>query len=164
MQEECQDCDFWERMKKSKLQLIFVILWYLLNFGLLIHGNTIPELFNFPTFLLNIFIGNYGLYFTYYGIMKMIKGEHFNWIVLVLITLVFAFNIPAMMYFSDKAKMPDYSPALSRNYNMPCEFSIFDKHDLWHFLSAAGLFSNFLLLLVIDDGIYDHPQKEIPIF
>ena len=41
---------------------------------------------------------------------------------------------------------------------------MFDKHDIWHFLSGAGLLTVFLILLVIDDGIAEVPYDKIPTF
>ena len=62
------------------------------------------------------------------------------------------------------AKSTNLSPAFSRDLNMPCEISIFDTHDLWHFLSAGFLFFSFLLLLVLDDGIVEQKRTQIRIF
>ena len=68
------------------------------------------------------------------------------------------------MYFNNPVKSTNESPAFSRNLNKSCVVSVFDTHDLWHFLSAGGLLLNFILLLVIDDGILNKPRDEIHIF
>ena len=82
----------------------------------------------------------------------------------VAVGFFFIFEIPGGLLFISKEKTTVVSPALSRNMNQTCVLGIFDKHDLWHFLSAAALFFYFLLLLVIDDGIFDKPRNEIYIF
>ena len=41
---------------------------------------------------------------------------------------------------------------------------MYDHHDIWHFFSATGLFFNFLMLLLLDDGIDQVPTDEINIF
>ena len=112
-----------------------------------------------------MWIANLSLYFAYYCTMKIIWGEPMlkcsNWVVHFLIIVTLSFWIPALKYFGHKAKRTEYTPAESRNINEPCELSIFDKHDLWHFLSAAGLFTNYLIILVIDDDISHEAREEI---
>ena len=73
--------------------------------------------------------------------------------------------LPGGYLFTAKEKTTVTSPAESRNMNKPCIFmNFFSGHDLWHFLSSAGLFFIFLFLLVIDDGIADWPHENIVIF
>ena len=46
-----------------------------------------------------------------------------------------------------------------------CElFHFYDKHDIWHFLSATSLFLNFMMLLTIDDDLHLKPREQIPVF
>ena len=41
-----------------------------------------------------------------------------------------------------------------RKLNRECFFlNFFDKHDIWHFLSGAGLFFAFMSILTIDDNV-----------
>ena len=77
---------------------------------------------------------------------------------------VFACSIPAGLLFTQKAKTTRVTPALSRDMNQVCLVGMFDSHDLWHFISAFALFSFFLLLIVIDDGVADIPRNEIHVF
>ena len=96
--------------------------------------------------------------------MKIVHKEPIPIFAYILSVLSIICWIPAIMLFMSKEKTTKVSPALSRDMNRPCTIGIFDKHDLWHFLSAAGLFLNFLLLLIIDDGIAYQPRTEIPVF
>jgi len=48
------------------------------------------------------------------------------------------------------------SPAKSRELNKECNFGyyrLYDEHDVWHFLSAIGLYFAGLFLLTMDDGL-----------
>lgn len=41
------------------------------------------------------------------------------------------------------------TPAQSKSYNQPCViFDFFDKHDIWHFLSATSMFFSFMVSIV----------------
>jgi hypothetical protein len=42
------------------------------------------------------------------------------------------------------------TPAESKTYNQPCEIlDFFDKHDIWHFLSATSMFFSFMVSIII---------------
>jgi hypothetical protein len=53
------------------------------------------------------------------------------------------------------------TPAESKTYNQPCEIlDFFDKHDIWHFLSATSMFFSFMVsiiyvALVARSSVYD---------
>ena len=52
-----------------------------------------------------------------------------------------------------------------RNLNEPCQFlDFFDNHDMWHFISASGLFLAFIFLLTIDDDLLITDRKKILVF
>ena len=79
-------------------------------------------------------------------------------------------------------------PAESRAMNQECSlFGFYDKHDIWHMLSAFGMFFTFLVrdlielyyyyvsiepfffsrlqfVLVIDDGVANWERKKLKIF
>jgi hypothetical protein len=41
------------------------------------------------------------------------------------------------------------TPAESKTYNQPCEIlDFFDKHDIWHFLSATSMFFSFMVSIM----------------
>ena len=45
-------------------------------------------------------------------------------------------------------------PLLLRKLNKECNWlNFFDSHDIWHFLSGAGLFFEFMFILTIDDDV-----------
>ena len=135
----------------------------MMNFGILIWG-TVKDFDEISTFFLMIFVMNLMLYFFFYCLMKAIKKEPMKLIGYYLAFLIFIFMLPGGYLFTDKEKTTVTTPSLSRNMNKDCLFMIFSGHDLWHFLSSAGLFFIFLFLLVIDDGIADWPQENICVF
>ena len=134
-----------------------------MNFGIIILGN-VKDFNEISTFFLMIFVLNAMLYFSYYWSMKIIRKEPMEPIVYCFAFLVLVFMVPGGYLFTSKEKTTVASPAISRNMNKKCVIAIFSGHDLWHFLSSAGLFFIFLLLLVIDDGIANWPQEKIHIF
>ena len=119
---------------------------------------------NMPDFLLFVFIINLMLYCGYYCVMKCRHKEKITIPVYIFAFFVIASSLPAGYLFTQKAKTTRVSHAVSRDMNQDCIVGMYDSHDLWHFLSAFALFSFFLLLLVIDDGIAEKPRNEIPIF
>lgn len=91
----------------------------------------------------------------------------------------------ALYYFINAMSSWSESPAQSRTYNDFCIVADFyDNHDLWHFLSAGGLFCSFMaskifmllnwqnfnvffplkMLLTIDDDLLQVKQTKIPVF
>ena len=43
-------------------------------------------------------------------------------------------------------------------------FDYFDDHDVWHFLSAIGIFLLLILLYVLDLGLESYPRSDIKVF
>ena len=147
----------------SKNRFIVVIIFELMNFGIICFGlaTTFKDK---STFFLMIFVMNFMLYFSYYCTMKAIKKERISKIAYCLAFCILACMFPGGYLFLTKEKNTGITPSLSRNLNKECVFSIFSGHDLWHLLSSAGLFFLFLFLLVIDDGIYHWSHEDIYVF
>ena len=79
--------------------------------------------------------------------------------------LVLYIYILGMYFFVNPHQNSLGTAAQSRNYNGECDiFNFYDYHDIWHFLSAAGLFFTFLLLLTLDEGLMDDETQSILIF
>ena len=58
------------------------------------------------------------------------------------------------------------TPAESRNLNSECLLSYlsYDNHDVWHVLGAVALFFIFLMIMTLDDDLFNMPRKKIKIF
>ena len=105
------------------------------------------------------------VYFAYYVVQKILKKERLPKTAILLSFLALLCWLPGLYFFSTKAKTTMVTPAQSRNMNQECIlFNFYDSHDIWHILSAAGLYSTFVLLLILDDGVIDVPRKELKVF
>nr|QRW27851.1 sid-like C [Phaedon cochleariae] len=133
--------------------------WTLAAFALYYH----PK--NFAVFLLAIFMANTLLYFFFYIIMKHFNGERVRiatWIYLFFSTIC---AISAMYFFLHKAISWSKTAAQSRQYNMECKLlRFYDFHDIWHFLSAIGMFFTFMVLLTMDDDVSHTHHSQISVF
>ena len=74
------------------------------------------------------------------------------------------FTVVGLYYFKSLERDSNISPAKSRELNKECTFSIFDKHDVWHFSSAFGLFFTFMVTLTMEDNNTDTLWEDIPVF
>jgi hypothetical protein len=78
--------------------------------------------------------------------------EHFIWVKYKFreITRLFIprFHCAGYFYLIEQ-RSSVVSPAESRNMNEACYVGIFDAHDLWHFLSASGIFFIFMFILTL---------------
>ncbi|KAI6651764.1 SID1 transmembrane family member 1-like [Oopsacas minuta] len=116
------------------------------------------------TALLMFIIFNLLAYIAYYWVMKLYYGELSHrpivWLFsfLMSITSGFFFTIALVFFFSSVTNW-QLPPSESRNLNKDCAFlDFYDNHDIWHVLSAFGLFFNFLSITMIDDNISDKPK------
>ena len=74
-------------------------------------------------------------------------------------------SIIAIIFYKGRSANRNLTPAQSRELNSECVFmDFYDKHDLWHFFSAAAVFMAFLALLTIDDDIMFVPREDIDVF
>ncbi|EFX71251.1 hypothetical protein DAPPUDRAFT_309172 [Daphnia pulex] len=124
---------------------------------------------DFNTHLLAVFMINLFVYSVFYVTMKMRKREWAfvtNRIYPFLFLLAaLAFWLTGSYFFLKKAAKWEKSPAESRMLNQECLVaSVYDTHDLWHFLSSTGLFFYFMFLLTLDDDIESKSRQDIPVF
>ncbi|CAG9767714.1 unnamed protein product [Ceutorhynchus assimilis] len=133
--------------------------WGLATYALIYH----PK--NFAVFLLLIFMSNTLLYFFFYIFMKYLHTERvriLTWLFLFVSTVC---AVTAMYFFLQKAISWSRTPAQSRTYNMECKLlRFYDYHDIWHFLSAIGMFFTFMVLLTLDDDLSHTHHAQIPVF
>jgi len=124
-------------------------------------------------YILAIMMINMILYVTYYILEKLhlrlkrecwMPSEGIRKITLLygLLSLLFMFG--AVIFFIRELKTSAGTAAESRNLNAPCFLFIFDNHDMWHFLSASGLFYLFLFILTLEDYNSKQPRNKIPVF
>ncbi|XP_077989013.1 SID1 transmembrane family member 1-like [Glandiceps talaboti] len=159
--------DFCRRRPKYTHRFVLIIIGNLLNWSLALLGLiTRPK--DFATHLLTVFIANFILYLIFYIIMKTVRKE---WscprvlIYLLLLVLTIGFWTPALYFFTRFLAQWGKTPAESREGNRDCIwFDFYDHHDVWHLLSACGLFISFITILYMDDGLDRTKRREIHVF
>lgn len=109
---------------------------------------------NFTDWVLGLIIINMIIYFCYYLIQKMIHKERISvlmwiWLVIDLFILVLS-----LFFFLRTSSNIFLSPEESNELNKPCiMFDYFDYHDIWHILSATGLFIFMNIVFFLDTQI-----------
>ncbi|KAF7283688.1 hypothetical protein GWI33_023184 [Rhynchophorus ferrugineus] len=136
-----------------------VFNWILAGYALYYH----PK--NFGVFLLLIFMSNTMFYFLFYIIMKYIHKERVKFLTWIFLVISLLCAVSAMYFFLHKATSWSKTPAQSRVFNMECKLlHFYDFHDIWHFLSAIGMFFMFMVLLTLDDDLSHKHHTCIPVF
>ena len=147
----------------SKKRSTFILIIDFINIGFIIYGAVTQP--NISSYFLFIFIGNLMVYFLYYVSLKLLHKEMIPYQAYIISVLALICWVPALYFFVSKKTSSNLSPAASRNLNEDCVLGdLFDVHDVWHFLSGAGLFLSFALLIILDDGIAQVPRNKIVVF
>ena len=119
----------------------------------------------FTTWMLAIFIINMSIYFNYYIINKLKNKEYISpifWIFLVLDIFILSM---AIYFFMDSVTDITLSIEDSNKLNKPCVLlNYFDYHDIWHILSATGLFIFMNLVYFLDSNLDDKVYEELAVF
>ena len=158
--------------QKSRSKRVFCVLVTTFNVGLaiffLVHRNNTSVI---SKYLLVIFGSNMAFYVFFYvgtkyfrSVKKGNKNESLTWTTWIYILLALGFSAVGVVLFKQMERDSKISPALSRQLNQECTLGIFDKHDLWHFMSAAGLFFTFMTTLTMEDNNTGMPRKELAVF
>jgi hypothetical protein len=146
----------------SKIILVSLIGGYTL-FSIIY--NQITAKATFTLWLLSILIMNLGVYFIYYVIQKIRHGENIRWYVWIEILIMKVSLTFAMIFFLNAVSNKSLTPSESRDLNKPCVlFNYWDYHDVWHILSAIGLFMSMIVFHHIDDDLNDIDRNNIAIF
>ncbi|XP_025835395.1 SID1 transmembrane family member 2-like [Agrilus planipennis] len=136
-----------------------IVNWLLAGYGLYKHEK------DFALYLLAILLCNTMLYFLFYLVMKVLHKEKINVQTILFLTLMLTCAVSAMYFFIHKSISWELTPARSRRYNQECKvFQFYDYHDVWHFLSATGMFFTFMVLLTLDDDLSHTHRSKISVF
>lgn len=156
-------CAFFKPRYRSRLVLL--ILGNMFNWAL-VAAVWIYHLDNsFGTYLLAIFMANLMLYTIFYIIMKYLCGERLLLQPIAYLILATAGWGASLNFFLRKSTSWAVTPAQSRAYNEPCQIlDFYDRHDIWHFLSAISMFFSFMTLLTLDDDLIHVPRTKISVF
>ncbi|KAJ8035361.1 SID1 transmembrane family member 1 [Holothuria leucospilota] len=162
---ECHNMCAAKDFKPLYLGRFFMLLCgNVINWVLSLYG-VITQPLDFASLLLAIFIINLLLYLSFYILMKLFHGERLTPLVLFFIFMTTLLWGSALYFFMQGVTAWQETPALSRTHNKPCiVLDFYDSHDIWHFLSAGGLFFSFLTILVLDDDLDGKSRDKIPVF
>ncbi len=116
-------------------------------------------------YLLTILICNLGAYVIYYALMKLTHRERLSGVTMAYIALGISVWLTAAVFYAGVDYAIEMTPAESRDLNSEClVLDVFDAHDVWHVLSASGLFCAFMVLLTFDDGVAFVPRSQLRVF
>jgi hypothetical protein len=120
---------------------------------------------NFTDWVLGLIIINMLLYFCYYLIQKIIHREHISFIIWCWIVIDLIIVILSLVFYVKTSTNTFLSPEQSRALNEPCIiFNYFDYHDVWHILSATGLFIFMTIVFFLDSNIAGIVESNVNIF
>lgn len=149
--------------------------------GLLLYDHGVTD---FGTFLLGLLMANAVLYAIFYTLMKveqiyvtialflnillffqLVHHERICYEAIVYGLLGLATWIAGTIFFLDNATLWTVTPAESRQWNQQCILlDFYDKHDVWHLLSAPALYFSFMFLLCLDDDLLGKKRQDITVF
>ncbi|KAM9969045.1 hypothetical protein ACTFIW_000128 [Dictyostelium discoideum] len=120
---------------------------------------------NFSNLILGVMVLDFLIYLFYYIAMKIKYGEKvylFVWVLFAIMFLSWGFGL---YYFEISVTNKFYTFDESLLLNRPCIiFNYWDTHDLWHFLSAIGLFSIMAIVYFVDWDLRTVPRSLIHVF
>ena len=162
----CHGRSFLQGLRPARRsRAVLVLLLYVLNLcaaglGLVYQWSDVSS------FFLGVVISNFLVYFVFYCTMKVfVVGETLRMTPLLSFIIAILFWAPALYFFTRGLTSWTDTPAVSREGNAPCMLlDFFDSHDVWHMLSAGGLFFGCVMMLSLDDDLADVPRSQIPVF
>ena len=120
---------------------------------------------NFTDWVLGLIIINMLLYFCYYLIQKIIHREKISFLLWCWIVIDLIIVILSLIFYVKTSTNTFLSPEQSKELNEPCIiFNYFDYHDVWHILSATGLFIFMIIVFFLDSNIVGTVDSNINIF
>ena len=120
---------------------------------------------NFTDWFLGVTIVNMLIYFVYYLVLKIkhkekVQNIFYIWIVLDIITISLS-----LVYFLKTSSNIFLTIEESNALNKPCViFDYFDYHDIWHILSATGLFIFINIVYFMDKNLNEQLDSDIAVF
>ena len=117
---------------------------------------------NFTDWLLGVCIINLIIYFLYYFIQKIKNKEPINSLLYLWLFLdIIIMSLSLIFFFIDVTDK--FLPMIESNkLNKECVlFNYFDYHDIWHILSAIGLFIFVNIIFFIDTNKPNNPENMV---
>jgi len=152
----------WRYLNKPKIILVIVV--NLFTISMILYA-TFSNANIFTNWFLSLFVINMTIYFIYYTIQKVLHEEHIYWYIWVLMFVVLISLGTALIFFTHGVTNKFLSHEESNKMNEPCIlFNYFDYHDVWHMLSAIGLYLFINIIYFIDNDLSDTARAVIPVF
>lgn len=108
----------------------------------------------FTDWILGIIIVNMLIYFCYYLMQKMRYREKISTMFWIWMAIDLAIFILSLIFFAKTSSNIFLTPEESNALNAPCiVLNYFDYHDIWHILSATGLFIFMNIVYFLDRSI-----------
>ncbi|OQV21998.1 SID1 transmembrane family member 1 [Hypsibius exemplaris] len=145
-------------------RFVLLTLVLLVNWTIAIMG-PIWQPIDFASYILATFVCNYGMYVLFYMVMKLRSGERISRLTVLFILLACATWAGSLYMFYFSPINWQETPSQSRSINQPCSLlKFYDKHDIWHMMSACSLFFSFMVMLTLDDDLMTVFRKDIVVF
>lgn len=117
---------------------------------------------SFTNWLLSLFVVNMVIYFMYYLVCKIYYQEYIKPYVMILLIINMVIIMTSLLFFTNAVTNKSMTHQESDALNKPCTlFDYWDYHDIWHILSAIGLFMFVVIVYVIDFDLDDLDRHEI---
>jgi hypothetical protein len=141
-------------------KLILIILLNSFTLGMYIFATITKP--NFTDWLLGVCIINLVIYFLYYFILKIKNKEPINKLIYVWLTLDIIILSLSMIFFFIAVTDKFLPMKESNELNKQCVlFNYFDYHDIWHILSAIGLFIFMNIIFFLDTKKHTKPENMV---
>ena len=135
--------------KKDIPKLTLIVLLNSFTLGMYIFATITKP--NFTDWLLGVCIINLITYFLYYFILKIKNREPINKLIYIWLALDIVILSLSIVFFFIAVTDKFLPMNESNELNKPCVlFNYFDYHDIWHILSAIGLFIFMNIIYFLD--------------
>tara|TARA_B100001093_G_C26759379_1_gene984959 strand:- start:3 stop:1241 length:1239 start_codon:yes stop_codon:yes gene_type:complete len=153
-----------KKLKKREIpKLALLVVINLFTLGMYVWA-VVTQL-AFTDWILGIIIVNMLIYFCYYLIQKLRYREKISKIYWTWMAIDLAIFILSLIFFAKTSSNIFLTPEESNHLNAPCVvLEYFDYHDIWHILSATGLFIFMNIVFFLDRQIDSLIGQEIKVF
>ena len=140
--------------KKHTPKLILICILNLFTLGTYLWAVITQA--NFTDWVLGLIIVNMIIYFVYYLIQKIRYKETISLLMVFWLLIdIIVISLSLIFYLMTSSNI-FLTPEESREMNKPCIiFDYFDYHDVWHILSALGLFIFMNIVFFLDNTTSD---------
>ena len=136
--------------KKNLPKFVLICTINIVTLSMYIYATIIKP--DFSDWLLGLCVVNMIIYFIYYLISKIINKEKVKFIWWIALLIDIFVIILSLIYFNMSVNNRLLTIEESNRLNRPCVlFNYFDYHDIWHILSATGLFLFMNIIYFMDE-------------